>query len=144
MTKATVDRQEKNMKASKIKYQITGEYGLWQHYKSEGVLLEVLIENVDDGYIQIDEVQSNIKDGVATLDLGVLKDGTYEPTLILDNRIVHLESIKKSDGTIAPPRTSESTVRRLLKRVKTLELTTDSLLERLAAIEEKMRTDVLF
>lgn len=132
------------MKPSKIKYQITGKYGLWQHYKSEGLVLEILTEGSDGGYIQINEVQSKIKDGLATLDLSILEDGIYEPTLVSDEQIFRLEAIEKRDGTIAPVKTSDATVRRLLKRVRELEITSGALEERVLAIEEKIRTDVLF
>ena len=132
------------MKSSKIKYQIIGDHGLWQHYKSEGVVLEVIIEGADGEYVQINEVQSKINNGVATLDLSILKDGVYDPTLICEDRLIRLEAIRKAEGTIAPLKTSDSTVRRLLKRVRELELITKELNERLAAAEEKIRTDVLF
>ena len=127
-----------------MKYQIIGEYGLWQHYKSEGVVTEMLFEGLDDGYVRIDGVQSKIINGIATLDLGILNDGVYEPTLVLEDKVIHLEAIKKSGGTILPVKTSDSTVRRLLKRVNVLEDTVNTLVERLGAVEEKMRTDVLF
>lgn len=132
------------MKPSKIKYQIIGEHGLWQSYQSEGLILEVVTEEVDCGYVQISEVQSKINDGVATLDLSILRDGIYEPLLVCKDRVIRLEAIKKFDGTIAPQKTSDETVRRLLKRVMELERITPNFEERLLAIEEKIQTEVLF
>lgn len=132
------------MKSSKIKYQIIGGYGLWQHYKSEGTILEVIIEGVDQGYVQINEVQSKIDGGIATLDLRILKDGVYEPALVYDAGVIRLEAIRKSEGSLAPLKTSDSTVRRLLKRVYEAESKVTVLEEKVAAIEEKIRTDVLF
>ena len=132
------------MKPSKIKYQITNGYGLWQHYKSEGLVLEVLTEDVEEGYIQINEVQSEIEHGLTTLDLSILEDGIYEPILVSNERVFRLEAIEKTGYTVRPVKTSDATLRRLLKRVKELECTTADLEERMLAAEEKIRTDVLF
>ena len=132
------------MKTSKIKYQITDGCGLWKHYQSAGLILEVLIEDANDGYVQINEVQSKLKDGVATLDLKILGDGVYEPIFVSEDRIIRLEKIEKSNGTIAPTKTSESTIRRMLKRIKRLEDNCESLANRVSALEEITQTNVLF
>ena len=132
------------MKHSKIKYQIVGGHGLWQNYKSEGLILEIILESFNGGYIQINEVQSQISGGLSTLDLSILSDGVYEPRLISENRIIRLEPIKKQDGTIAPLTTQDYTVRRLLKRVYELESISNDLQNRVLEIEEKMKTDVIF
>jgi hypothetical protein len=132
------------MKTSKIKYQITDGWGLWEHYQSNGLVLEVLIDDVDDGYVQIKEVQSKLTDGLATLDLSILSDGIYEPVFVSDDKIVRLEKIEKANGTIAPIKTYDAIIRRLLKRVKRLETNYESLDKRTLAVEEKIQTDVLF
>ena len=132
------------MKLSKIKYQIIGEQGLWQSYESEGLILEAVVEDVNCGYVQISEVQSKIKDGIATLDLSILKDGIYEPLLVCEDRVIRLEAIKKYDGTITPMETSDATLRKLLKRVRDLESVVPGFEGRLLAVEEKLQTEVLF
>ena len=132
------------MKQSNIKYQITESYGIWQSYTAQGTVLDIIIDGVDCGYIQIDEVQSKIHDGLATLDLSILKDGVYEPVFVDENRIIRLEPIRKQGGTVEPTRTQDATVRRLLKRVREVESIASSLERRVAEIEEKMRTDVIF
>ena len=132
------------MKTSKIKYQITDGWGLWEHYQSNGLVLEVQIDDVDDGYVQIKEVQSKLTDGLATLDLSILSDGIYEPVFVSDDKIVRLEKIEKANGTIAPIKTYDAIIRRLLKRVKRLETNYESLDKRTLAVEEKIQTDVLF
>lgn len=132
------------MKPSKIKYQITSGYGIWQSYTAEGVVLDIVIDGLDCGYIQIGDVQSKICDGVATLDLSVIKDGVYEPIFVSEDKIIRLETIRKHRGTVEPTRTQDATVRRLLKRVKEVENIVSGLEQRVTDIEDKMRTDVIF
>lgn len=132
------------MKKTTICYDISTSPAEMTDFVSGGIVLNIVLSESTEGFITLGCVRSAICDGKAELDLSVLTDGIYEPVLSNGESVLHFEKIMLKNGAVTPLLTEEPVIRKLMRRVRALELKSVDCEGRIGMIEEKIRTNVIF
>ena len=95
---------------------------------SSSEIAEFSFSEVDVGLLSIGGIVGRVSEGKCRLDLRLIENGSYEPVLILEGKLVRLPRITKSGRKLQPFECSEQFVhsislreRRLAQRVLALE-----------------------
>ena len=128
VTKRANSAERKKM--TSLFYKIVANFGECRRtVGNDAARVRLHIEGCDQGYVSVGSISAPIKEGVARLNLSVLADGEYSPTLHLPVGTVRLESIVKRGASVERTSCDAEMTRRLSLRLEALE-------ERLAGLEQ--------
>lgn len=126
-------------------YKIVGEFGEFR--KSAGNSAKRVrfhIDGTERGILSVGKLSAPVKDGIATISLIGLDDGTYVPKLYLHGSFVSLEAIEKCGSSVSICRSDPALIRALALRAEELERRVSELEQRCGAFAEAISGKPLF
>ena len=103
--------------------------------EGERNLITLKFIGIASGAVTLGALVYTLKGGEVTIKKSDLPSGEYHPRLECDTGIYIAEGFSKSGDCVAPLKTEESVIRRLLKRCNVLESSLDAIDKRVNALE---------
>ena len=111
---------------------------------TERDLLTIEFKGEDLGAVTLGKTVLSLHRGEASIRISALPDGEYLPRLESAGGVFTAEGFTKSGSRISVNETDDFVIRRLIDRCRHLELTLQSLEEKVTAIEEAYRGHDIF
>ena len=126
-------------------YKIVGEFGEFRKSAGENARrVRFHIEGAERGIISIGKLSAPVKDGVASICLTALEDGTYTPKLYQNGSLIPLEAIEKCGSSVSVCLSDPALLRGLALRAEELEKRVAELEKRCDGFGEAIEGKPLF
>ena len=124
---------------NRIAYEIFGETAEITRFESSSCdTVEFLFSESVEGLLSIGGIVGRVYDGVCRLDLRLIDNGAYEPTLILKRGAVKLPCIEKSGRKIRLSDCTDDFVRQISLRERRLAMRVYALEKEIEKISSKI------
>ena len=116
----------------RISYKVYDSIGIWEKIEGRDSVSEIHLSPALSGTLVIGDTQAEMKGGECRIETGALRWGTYSPRVYTSEGIIELEPLVICGERVTGAVTSERTLRAMLERLATLEENMKTLEERIA------------